>query len=85
MRHRSVLPSTGWFGTAPSGAVRRGDKAVAPLTGSACVYRGVGGDRALHVQDNETVKVTSPHDDPVTHGTLRIKGRFGYQHVQNRG
>ncbi|MFB7511419.1 hypothetical protein, partial [Streptomyces broussonetiae] len=28
---------------------------------------------------------TSPHDDPVTHGNLCIKGRFGYQHVQNRG
>ena len=22
---------------------------------------------------------------PATHGTLRIKGRFGHQHVQNRG
>lgn len=38
----------------------------------------------LHVQDNEIVKVTSPHDNPATHGNLCIKGRFGFQHVQNR-
>jgi hypothetical protein len=37
------------------------------------------------VQDNESVKVTAPHDDPVTHGDLRSLGRFGYQHAQNRG
>ncbi len=42
----------------------------------------------LPVQDNEIAKVTSPHDDPVTHGNLCIKGRFGKgrfgcQHVQN--
>lgn len=38
----------------------------APLTDSACVYRGVGCNLTLHVQDNESVKVTSPHDEPVT-------------------
>lgn len=47
-------------------------------------YCGVGCNVTLHVQDNETVKVTSPHDNPVAHGNLRIKGRFGFQHVQNR-
>ncbi|MDQ0687530.1 putative molibdopterin-dependent oxidoreductase YjgC [Streptomyces sp. B4I13] len=31
------------------------------------------------------MKVTSPPDNPVTHGNLCIQGRFGYQHVQNRG
>lgn len=50
-----------------------------------CAYRGVGCSLTLHVQDNEIVKVTSPQDNPVTHGNLCIKGRFGYQHVQNRG
>lgn len=44
---------------------------------------GVGCRLTTHVQDNESVKVTSP-DDPVTHGNLRIKGRFGHQHGQNR-
>lgn len=49
------------------------------------LHRGVGCNLTLHVQDNEIVKVTSPHDNPVTHRGLCIKGRFGYQHVQNRG
>lgn len=49
-----------------------------------CAYCGVGCNLTLHVQENEIVKVTSPHDNPVTHGNLCIKGRFGFQHVQNR-
>jgi predicted molibdopterin-dependent oxidoreductase YjgC len=53
-------------------------------TTTICAYCGVGCNLTLHVQDNEIVKVTSPHDNPVTHGNLCIKGRFGYQHVQNR-
>ncbi|AWT46404.1 hypothetical protein HXP45_18665 [Streptomyces actuosus] len=36
------------------------------------------------MQDNEIVKVTSPHDDPVTHGNLCSKGGFGCRHVRNR-
>ncbi len=67
----------------------------APPTGSAsvycgdcgevCAYCGAGCHLTLHVQENETVKVTSPHGTAVTHGILCIKGRFGHQHVQNRG
>jgi predicted molibdopterin-dependent oxidoreductase YjgC len=53
-------------------------------TTTVCAYCGVGRSLSLHVQDNEIVEVTSPHDDPVTHGNLCIKGRFGYRHVQNR-
>ena len=47
-------------------------------------YCGVGCELTLHVQDNTIVKVTSPSDHSVTHGNLCIKGRFGFQHVQNR-
>jgi len=54
-------------------------------TTTVCAYCGVGCNLTLHVQDNEIVKVTSPHDNPVTHGNLCIKGRFGYQHVHSRG
>ena len=36
------------------------------------------------MQDNEIVKVTSPLDHGVTHGNLCVKGRFGFQYVQNR-
>jgi predicted molibdopterin-dependent oxidoreductase YjgC len=53
-------------------------------TTTICAYCGVGCNLTLHVQENEIVKVTSPHDNPVTHGNLCIKGRFGFQHVQNR-
>ena len=35
------------------------------------------------MQDNEIVKVTSPADHDVTRGNLCIKGRFGFQHVQD--
>jgi predicted molibdopterin-dependent oxidoreductase YjgC len=38
----------------------------------------------LHEQDNEIVKVTSPLDHDITSGNLCIKGRFGFQFVQER-
>jgi predicted molibdopterin-dependent oxidoreductase YjgC len=53
-------------------------------TTTICPYCGVGCNLTLHVQDNTIVKVTSPSDHSVTHGNLCIKGRFGFQHVQNR-
>ncbi|GGQ84481.1 hypothetical protein Saso_59430 [Streptomyces asoensis] len=61
------------------------DESAQTRTTTVCAYCGVGCNLTLHVQDNEIVKVTSPRDNPVTHGNLCIKGRFGYQHVQNRG
>ena len=54
------------------------------MTETICSYCGVGCSLELHVQDNEIVKVTSPLDHSVTHGNLCVKGRFGYQYVQNR-
>lgn len=60
------------------------DESAQTETTTVCAYCGVGCNLTLHVQENEIVKVTSPHDNPVTHGNLCIKGRFGYQHVQNR-
>ncbi|MFI6498325.1 2Fe-2S iron-sulfur cluster-binding protein [Nonomuraea typhae] len=50
-------------------------------TTTVCSYCGVGCNLTLHVQDNKIVKVTSPHDNPVTHGNLCVKGRFGYGYV----
>lgn len=52
-------------------------------TDTICPYCGVGCPVTLHVQDNRIVKVTSPHDAPITSGNLCIKGRFGFEHVQN--
>jgi predicted molibdopterin-dependent oxidoreductase YjgC len=65
-------------------AVAEWDEARQTRTDTICPYCGVGCTLTLHVQDNTIVKVTSPHDQPVTSGNLCIKGRFGFQHVQNR-
>jgi predicted molibdopterin-dependent oxidoreductase YjgC len=54
------------------------------VVSTVCPYCGVGCTLELHVQDNEIVNVTSPHDHDVTEGNLCIKGRFGYKFVQNR-
>jgi NADP-reducing hydrogenase subunit HndD len=54
------------------------------VTNTICPYCGVGCELELHVQDNEIVKVTSPADHSVTNGHLCVKGRFGFQYVQNR-
>ena len=60
------------------------DERTQSVTTTICTYCGVGCNLELHVQDNSIVKVTSPLDHDVTSGHLCIKGRFGYQHVQNR-
>jgi predicted molibdopterin-dependent oxidoreductase YjgC len=59
------------------------NEAAQTQTDTICPYCGVGCQLTLHVQDNSIVKVTSPSDHSVTHGNLCIKGRFGFQHVQN--
>jgi predicted molibdopterin-dependent oxidoreductase YjgC len=51
---------------------------------TVCPYCGVGCNLTLHVQDDAIVKVTSPDDHDVTRGNLCVKGRFGYEFVQNR-
>ncbi len=60
------------------------DESRQAVTETICPYCGVGCDLEVHVQDNEIVKVTSPWDHSVTNGHLCIKGRFGFQFVQNR-
>ncbi len=53
-------------------------------TDTICAFCGVGCNLTLHVQDNTIVKVSSPPDSEITHGNLCVKGRFGFQHAQNR-
>jgi predicted molibdopterin-dependent oxidoreductase YjgC len=55
------------------------------VTRTVCSFCGVGCNLELHVQDNRIVKVTSPLDHSVTSGHLCIKGRFGYEYVQELG
>lgn len=61
------------------------NEAEQTVTDTICPYCGVGCTLQLHVQDNSIVRVTSPLDHDVTSGHLCIKGRFGWQYVQNRG
>jgi predicted molibdopterin-dependent oxidoreductase YjgC len=60
------------------------DESEQTVTETICPYCGVGCNLELHVQDNDIVKVTSPLDADITSGHLCIKGRFGFQFVQNR-
>jgi predicted molibdopterin-dependent oxidoreductase YjgC len=60
------------------------DEARQARTDTICPYCGVGCAITLHVQDEHIVKVTSPVSSSVTNGQLCIKGRFGFQFVQNR-
>jgi predicted molibdopterin-dependent oxidoreductase YjgC len=60
------------------------DESEQTVTETICPYCGVGCNLELHVQDNDIVKVTSPLDHDITSGHLCIKGRFGFQFVQNR-
>jgi predicted molibdopterin-dependent oxidoreductase YjgC len=54
------------------------------VTDTICPYCGVGCAVRLHAQDDRIVKVTSPLDSSVTEGHLCIKGRFGFEFVNNR-
>jgi len=60
------------------------DESRQTVTSTICGYCGVGCTTELHVQDNRIVKVTSPLDHDVTRGHLCVKGRFGFQFVQQR-
>jgi predicted molibdopterin-dependent oxidoreductase YjgC len=62
----------------------RWDEASQSRTDTICPYCGVGCALTLHVQDGQIIKATSPLDHSVTHGHLCIKGRFGWQFVQDR-
>jgi predicted molibdopterin-dependent oxidoreductase YjgC len=61
------------------------DESAQTVTDTICPYCGVGCTLSLHVQDNTIVKVGSPLDSSVTEGHLCVKGRFGFQFIQNRG
>jgi predicted molibdopterin-dependent oxidoreductase YjgC len=60
------------------------DESAQTQTDTICPYCGVGCALTLHAQDDRIVKVTSPTDSSVTEGHLCIKGRFGFEFVNNR-
>ncbi len=55
------------------------------ITDTICPYCGVGCTLTVHVQDQRIIKVTSPLDNEVTHGNLCVKGRFGFEYVNQTG
>ncbi|MEO6206539.1 MAG: 2Fe-2S iron-sulfur cluster-binding protein, partial [Candidatus Limnocylindrales bacterium] len=57
------------------------DPSAQTVTETICPYCGVGCAVELHVQDDRILKVTSPLDSSVTEGHLCIKGRFGFEFV----
>ncbi len=60
------------------------DPAQQTVTETICPYCGVGCQVELHVQDDRILKVTSPWDSSVTEGHLCVKGRFGFEFVNER-
>ena len=60
------------------------DGSAQTVTSTICPYCGVGCVVDLHVQDERILKVTSPLDSSVTDGHLCIKGRFGFEFVNER-
>ena len=60
------------------------DERAQTVTDTICPYCGVGCAVTLHAQDDRIVKVTSPSDSSVTDGHLCIKGRFGFEFVNDR-
>jgi predicted molibdopterin-dependent oxidoreductase YjgC len=82
------------IGVCPTGALKsmrehelreagQWDPDTETVTTTICSFCGVGCNLELHVQHGQIVNVTSPSDHSVTRGHLCIKGRFGFQHVQN--
>ena len=65
-------------------AVGTWDESRQSQTNTICSYCGVGCTLTVHVQDGKIVKVTSPQEQFVTHGNLCIKGRFGWEWVNER-
>ena len=54
------------------------------VTDTICPYCGVGCTLSVHVQDQKIIKVMSPLDNEVTRGNLCVKGRFGFEYVNNK-
>lgn len=50
---------------------------------STCSYCGVGCQIKLHVKDNKVMKITGADMAP-NHGSLCVKGRFGYDFIGSR-
>ncbi len=50
---------------------------------TTCSYCGVGCQMYLHVKDNRVVKVSGVEDSAPNHGSLCVKGRFGFNFIHS--
>lgn len=50
---------------------------------TTCTYCGVGCQIYLHVKDDRVVKITGVEDFGPNYGSLCVKGRFGYDFIQD--
>ncbi|MCD6295344.1 MAG: formate dehydrogenase subunit alpha [Deltaproteobacteria bacterium] len=50
---------------------------------TTCPYCGVGCQLDLHIKDKKIVRVTGTEDVPPNYGSLCVKGRFGYDFVND--
>ena len=50
---------------------------------TTCPYCGVGCQLDLHIKDNKIVRVTGTEEIPPNYGSLCVKGRFGYDFVND--
>jgi len=50
---------------------------------TTCTYCGVGCQIWLHVRDGRIIKVTGVEGAEPNHGSLCVKGRFGYEFVHS--
>ena len=50
---------------------------------TTCTYCGVGCQMYLHVRNNKVVKVSGAEDVPPNFGSLCVKGRFGFDFVND--
>lgn len=52
---------------------------------SVCTYCGVGCGIQIGVRGSEIVSVSGDKENPVNHGSLCVKGRFGYKFINHPG
>ncbi len=50
---------------------------------TTCTYCGVGCQLYLHVRDNKVVKITGAEESPPNYGSLCVKGRFGFDFIND--
>ena len=50
---------------------------------TTCTYCGVGCQLYLHVRENKIVKITGAEESPPNYGSLCVKGRFGFDFIND--